>query len=44
MVGSTGMPVEEVISNGVEGLLVPMDDPHRLADRILALLRRPNSQ
>ena len=42
MVGSKGMPVEEIISDGVEGLLVPLDDPRRLADRILALLCRPN--
>jgi glycosyltransferase involved in cell wall biosynthesis len=42
MVGSAGLPVEEVITNGVEGVLVPMDDPHRLAERILALLHRPD--
>ena len=39
IVGSTGMPLEEVIDDGVEGLLVPMDDSRLLAERILALLR-----
>lgn len=39
--GSTGMPVEEVIQDGVNGLLVPMDDPQRLAQRVLALLDAP---
>jgi glycosyltransferase involved in cell wall biosynthesis len=38
IVGSQGMPVEEVIHNGVEGLLVPMDDPQKLAKRVLSLL------
>jgi len=38
IVGSEGMPVSEVIHNGVEGLLVPMNDPARLAQRVLALL------
>ena len=32
------MPVEEVINDGVEGVLVPIDDHHRLAQRVLALL------
>jgi glycosyltransferase involved in cell wall biosynthesis len=41
IVGSTGMPVEEVIQDGVNGLLVPMDDPQRLAQRVLALLDAP---
>ena len=41
IVGSRGMPVEEVISDGVEGVLVPMQDPERLAQRILALLQSP---
>ncbi len=38
IVGSEGMPVGEVIHNGVEGLLVPMNEPARLAQRVLALL------
>jgi len=38
IVGSEGMPVGEVIHNGVEGLLVPMNNPGRLAQRVLALL------
>ena len=42
LVGSAGLPVEEVITNGVEGVLVPMDDPRRLAERILVLMRRPD--
>ena len=36
VVASEGMPVEEVITNGVEGLLVPMDQPERLATRVSA--------
>ena len=27
IVGSKGLPVSEVITDGVEGLLVPMDSP-----------------
>jgi glycosyltransferase involved in cell wall biosynthesis len=38
LVGSRGMPVEEVIHDGVEGLLVPMDNPEALARRVHALL------
>ena len=30
IVGSSGMPVEEVIDHNVEGYLVPMDDPRAL--------------
>ena len=41
IVGSRGMPVEEVIHDGVEGVLVPIDDHHRLAKRVLALLANP---
>ncbi len=38
IVGSEGMPVGEVIHNGVEGLLVPINAPERLAQRVLSLL------
>ena len=36
------MPVEEVINDGVEGVLVPISDHQRLAHRVIALLT--NSQ
>ena len=42
IVGSQGMPVAEVIENGVQGLLVPMDDSERLAQRVIGLLERPD--
>ena len=42
MVGSQGMPVAEVIEDGVQGLLVPMDDSERLAQRVIGLLERPD--
>ena len=42
LVASEGMPVEEVITNGVEGVLVPMDQPALLAQRVSALLRDQN--
>ena len=42
MVGSQGMPVAEVIEDGVQGLLVPMDDSDRLAQRVIGLLERPD--
>ena len=38
IVGSAGMPVAEVITDGVEGLLVPMHNPSALAQRVLLLL------
>lgn len=41
IVGSTGMPVAEVIEDGVNGVLVPIQDPNRLADRVLRLLGAP---
>jgi len=41
VVGSRGFPVEEVITDGVEGLLVPIHDSARLAEKILLLLNSP---
>ena len=41
IVGSAGMPVQEVIEDGVNGVLVPMDQPDLLAERVLALLEAP---
>lgn len=41
IVGSRGMPVEEVITHGVDGLLISHDQPDELADRILRLLAKP---
>jgi len=38
IVGSTGMPVEEVIMSGYNGLLVPQDNPNHLAKSISLLL------
>jgi len=38
LVGSAGMPVQEVITDGVEGLLVPMHNPAALAQRVGLLL------
>lgn len=40
IVGSRGMPVEEVITHGVEGLLVEHDRPDHLARRVGQLLQR----
>ena len=42
IVGSQGMPVAEVIEDGVQGLLVPLDDSERLAQRVIGLLKRPD--
>ena len=42
IVGSRGMPVQEVIHDGVEGVLAPMADPNKLAQKILALLANPS--
>jgi glycosyltransferase involved in cell wall biosynthesis len=38
IVGSTGMPVQEVIRHGVEGVLVPLTDPDLLAQAVLGCL------
>ena len=38
IVASQGMPVHEVIEHGVQGLLVPHNDPALLARRVLTLL------
>ena len=38
MVGSHGMPVEEVLVHGRNALLVPMAEPERLAEAVLGLL------
>ena len=38
IIGSKGMPVEEVITDGVNGLLVDVKDHQKLADRVLALI------
>lgn len=38
IVGSQGMPVEEVITHDKEGLLVPLDDPISLANSVLSIL------
>ena len=41
IVASKCMPVEEVIEDGVQGFLVPMDDSEKLAQRVVALLETP---
>lgn len=38
IVGSEGMPVAEAITDGVDGVLTPMDQPQALADHVLSLL------
>ena len=42
IVASRGMPVEEVITDGVEGLLVGLQDPEVLAGRVITLLQDSN--
>ena len=44
VVGSLGMPVQEVIEHNVEGRLVPMDDPSTLAQEVLRLLSSPQDR
>jgi len=41
VVGSRGMPVEEVITHGVEGLLVDHDSPDQVVRRVSQLLQYP---
>ena len=41
IVGSEGMPVSEVIQDGVEGLLTPMNDPKLLAEKVIRLYPIP---
>ena len=38
IVGSQGMPVAEVIQDGVDGVLIPMNSPEILAEKVLHLL------
>ena len=42
IVGSKGMPVEEVIHNGIQGVLVPITDHEKLAQATLSLLNNPS--
>ena len=35
------MPVSEVIQDGVEGILIPMNDPLLLANKVIQLLSDP---
>ena len=42
--GSEGMPVGEVISHGVEGLLLPIGNSNKLSERVLHLLDSPSDR
>ena len=42
IVGSQGMPVSEVIQDGVEGVLIPMSAPELLSEKVLQLLANPD--
>ena len=44
IVGSEGMPVSEVIQDGIEGTLVPMNAPQVLAETVLRLLANPKAR
>ena len=44
IVGSQGMPVSEVIQDGVEGILIPMNAPTVLAENVLQLLANPQAR
>ena len=37
IVGSRGMPVSEVIEDGIEGVLIPMNSPGALAEKVVRL-------
>jgi glycosyltransferase involved in cell wall biosynthesis len=43
VVGSDNPPVNELIQHGHNGLLVPFNDPERLAEELLAVLAAPRS-
>ena len=42
IVGSEGMPVSEVIEDNVEGLLVSINDPISLSNKVIDLLNNPD--
>ena len=44
IVGSQGMPVSEVIQDGVEGMLIPINAPDFLAEKVLHLLANPEAR
>ena len=44
IVGSQGMPVSEVIQDGVEGILIPMNAPELLAEKVLHMLADPEAR
>ena len=44
IVGSQGMPVSEVIQDGVEGVLIPMNAPQLLAEKVIELLANPEAR
>ena len=44
IVGSDGMPVSEVIQDGTEGILIPMNAPDLLSEKVLQLLGNPEAR
>ena len=44
IIGSEGMPVSEVIQDGSEGMLIPMNAPELLAEKVLELLANPEAR
>ena len=42
IVGSQGMPVSEVVEDNVEGLLVSINDPVSLSNKVIDLLNNPD--
>ena len=44
IVGSEGMPVSEVIQDGLEGILIPMNAPELLARKVLNLLANSDAR